>query len=272
LWRSIAAELFDLRLEFGSVSHTPLGFFDEKWVLVSVSLELVALLLLGEELHEAHSLHGVGGLVEGVPATHHLGIVVEGLVSLLELWSIFGVVLWSDDGEGLVGHGVVFLAHVSHLLGFFRHLVESLTHLGEHVELHEVLGEGAVAIGITISAIARLGEAGDGFVVVVRVGLGGGNVGALGFGVVSSPLSAVVGGIAEGSAVSVHESIVGEVLERVVKGDGVLGFDDLGKSKLLLVRRVVAEVDVKLLKLLVAVLGEGLDRKVLDLVNAISAR
>jgi len=107
--------------------------------------------------------------------------------------------------------------------------------------LHEVLGESTVAIGVTILAVIRVGEAGDRFVVVIRVGFGRGDVGALGLGGVSSPLSAVVGTIAEGSAVSIHETIVGEVLKGIVKGDGVLRLNLLGN--LLLVGRVVAEVD-----------------------------
>jgi len=222
---------------------------------MSLSVESFACLLL-----EANGLHGVGGLVNGVPASHLVGLGVEGLVAVLELWSILGVVLWSDDGEGLVGHWVVFLTHLSGLNGFLLETLESFTHLGEHVELHEVLREGAVAVGIIISilAITGVGEAGDGFVVVVRVGFGRGDVGALALGVVSGPLSAVVGSIAEGSAVSVHETIVGEVHERV-EGQGVHGVKSLNPGNLLLVGRVVAEVDEHLL-VVRAVNGDGVNR------------
>jgi len=196
------------------------------------------------KLDEAHTLHGISGLVDGVPATHLVGLGVEGLVALFELWSIFGMVLRSDDGKGLVSHWVVFLTQVSGLLGFLLHRFESLTHLGEHVKLHEVLREGAVAVCINIFAIIGVVEAGDGFVVVVRVGFGRGDVGALTLGGVSGPFSAVVGTIAERSAVSVHETIVGEVLERVVKRQGFLGVGELGNLMLLL-RIKVVEVDAE---------------------------
>ena len=74
-------------------------------------------------------MHGISSLVNGVPAAHLVGFGVEGLVSFLELWSIFGVVLWSDNGEGLVSHWVVFLTDISGLLGFLLELLEALAHL-----------------------------------------------------------------------------------------------------------------------------------------------
>jgi len=195
-------------------------------------------------LDEAHGLHGISGLVDAVPATHLVGLGVEGLVALLELWSILVVVLWSSNGPGFLGGWVDLLSIVSGLLGFLLKLLESLTHFGEHVELHEVLREGTVAVCINIFAIIGVVEAGDGFVVVVRVGFGRGDVGALTLGGVSGPFSAVVGTIAERSAVSVHETIVGEVLERVVKRQGFLGVGELGNLMLLL-RIKVVEVDAE---------------------------
>jgi len=213
-------------------------------------------------LDEAHGLHGISGLVDAVPATHLVGLGVEGLVALLELWSILVVVLWSSNGPDFLGGWVDLLSIVSGLLGFLLELLESLTHFGEHVKLHEVLREGTVAVCINIFAIIiGVVEAGDGFVVVVRVGFGRGNVGALALGGVSGPLSAVVGTIAEGSAVSVHETIVGEVLKRVVEGHRVNGFDEL--DNLLLVGRVVAEVDEELLVVRV-VKGDGVNRNRFD--------
>jgi len=168
------------------------------------------------------------------------------------------VVLWSSNGPDFLGGWIDLLSIVSDLLDFLLGLLESLAHLGENVELHEVLGESTVAIGVIILlAIIRVGEAGDRFVVVIRVGFGRGDVGALGLGGVSSPLSAVVGTIAEGSAVSIHETIVGEVLKGIVKGDGVLRSNKLGN--LLLVGRVVAEVDERFSGFIGEDVGEVLD-------------
>ena len=155
------------------------------------------------------------------------------------------MVLWSDDGEGLVSHWGVLKSDISGLLGFLLHELDSVAHLGEHVELHEVLGEGAVAGRISISAIIRVGEAGGGFVVVIRVGFGGGDVGTSALGGVSSPLSAVIGTITERSAVSLHETIVREVHEGI-KRVGVFGMVDSGD--LLFVGGVVAEVDDEVLE------------------------
>ena len=185
--------------------------------------------------------------MDSSPSTEFVGFLVEGFVSLSKLWSILVVVLWSSNGPDFLGGWIDLLSIVSDLLDFLLGLLESLAHLREDVELHEVLGESTVAIGVTILAVIRSGEAGDRFVVVIRVGFGRGDVGALGLGGVSSPLSAVVGTIAEGSAVSIHETIVGEVLKGIVKGDGVLRLNLLGN--LLLVGRVVAEVDERVFRL-----------------------
>ena len=61
--------------------------------------------------------------------------------TLLELWSILVVVLWSSNGPGFLGGWVDLLSIVS---GLLLELLETLAHLGEHVELHEVLGVRAV--------------------------------------------------------------------------------------------------------------------------------
>jgi len=251
----VALKLLDFGLKVSSVSDSLSGFGDEEWVLVSGSLEFVAQNLLlrffGFELDEAHTLHGFGGLVNSAPATILIGVGVEGLVSLGHLWGVFGVVLWGDDGEGLVGHWGVLESDISGLLGFLLHELDSVAHLGEHVELHEVLGEGAVAGGVAGSAVVRVGEAGGGFVVVIRVGFGGGDVGAWALGGVSGPLSAVIGSITERSAVSLHVAIVGEVHERILTGLGVFGMVD--SCDLLSMGRVVAEVDDEVLETVEAV-------------------
>jgi len=206
---------------------------------VSFSLEGFAFHFFGE-LHKTHSLHLLGGLIDGVPATHLVGLSVEIFVSLGKFWCILVVVLWGGDGPGFLSLWVGLLGDISALFGCLLEFFESFAHLGEHVKLHEVLGEGAVAGRISIFAIIRVGEAGGGFVVVIRVGFGGGDVGTSALGGVSSPLSAVIGTITKGSAVSLHETIVGEV-EKGVNRVGVLGMVNSGN--LVSVGRVVAEVD-----------------------------
>ena len=80
-----------------------------------------------KKLDETHSLHGISGLVD---------IGVEHFVSFLELWSILGMVLWSDNGKGLVSHRVVLLSNISGLFGFLLELFEALTHLRECFYYH----------------------------------------------------------------------------------------------------------------------------------------
>jgi len=247
-------------LELESVGDSRFGVRDEEWVHVSISLEGFAFHLFGE-LHKTHSLHLLGGLIDGVPATHLVGLLVESFVSLGKFWCILVVVLWGSDGPGLLSFWVDLLGEVSALFGFLLEFFETFAHLGEHVKLHEVLREGAVAGRISISAIIRVGEAGGGFVVVIRVGFGGGNVGAWALGGVSGPLSAVIGSITKGSAVSLHVTIVGEV-EKGVKRLGVLGMVNFGN--LVSMGRVVAEVDhletiEEVVFLRVGIVGDGFD-------------
>ena len=92
------------------------------------------LVLLGQD-EETDGLHGIGSLVDGVPAAHLVSLGVERLVALLELWGILGMVLWSDNGESLVSHWVVFLSDISGLLGFLLELFDALAHLRENAEI-----------------------------------------------------------------------------------------------------------------------------------------
>merc|ERR1740123_575760 len=172
--KSSAAKVGNSSLELESVGDSRFGVRDEEWVHVSISLEGFAFQLFGE-LHKTHSLHLLGGLIDGVPATHLVGLLVESFVSFGKFWCILVVVLWGSDGPGLLSFWVDLLGEVSALFGFLLEFFETFAHLGEHVKLHEVLREG--------------GDAGGGFVVVIRVGFGGGNVGAWALGGVSGPLS-----------------------------------------------------------------------------------
>jgi len=233
-----------LGLESGSVGDGVHGFTAEKstvgqgFVLEELAHDLFSRFAL-------HRLQLVLDLSDGAPTTSLVGSLVELIVGLIELWRVFVMVLWSSNFPKVVKSWGNFLSIVSSLDGFLVHELDSFAQLGGHVELHEVLGEGAVAGGVAGSAIIRVGEAGGGFVVVVRVGFGGSDVGAWAFGGVSSPLSAVVGTITERSAVSLHETIVGEV-QKGVNGVGVLGM--VNSSDLVFVGRVVAEVDVEVLE------------------------
>ena len=83
-------------------------------------------------------MHGLSSLVNGPPATHLVGLGVEGLVALGKLWSILVMVLWSSDGPGFLGGWVDLLAVISGLLCFLFELLKALAHLLEHVEILEL--------------------------------------------------------------------------------------------------------------------------------------
>ena len=63
------------------------------------------------EIDEAHGLHGVGSLVDDVPATHLLGVVVQRLNILLKLLEVLSHL--AHDDEVIFPHLLQVVVYIS---------------------------------------------------------------------------------------------------------------------------------------------------------------